>query len=541
MFKRIIFILLSILIIIFYFSSCALAENLYDQQFLSINQLKIEIHLSRDGQLQNKEEIEFNYLPNFPFIWPIYSSHLSEVQIKNGETIINPENFEIIKQNANLTYLLIKEAPENSLSWQINYKVKHKINYYSNYDELHWIVAYQNGAEIRKAKVSIQADFDLSKSEQKIYSYGLESKSYNKEGDKLIYKATGIEPTGNFTIVALIPKNLLNPSLITKILTKISRLDFWAGILICILQVVIAWLIFKLLSLRQTKKITPPHKEYLESPPNDIPAAIVGVLINKKINYREIAATIIELAQRGFLTLLKEGNTIFFLQRKPFDETKPAEKAIIEEIFNPEENQTKISMNLDNLKSAEKQKLSSKKISSASEHIYKIIEALGYFKTNPHKLYLKYFRLSIIFLFISLIGIIFSIPFIYSYPILIFIFIGFAFISFIIPQKIFDLAIYTKRGREVARNWLLHKNYLSRYKSPKNTDYDKFLKYLPYAIVLGVEKKWADQFEPNAFKIPPWLDIGYTSYDLNNFINETLPLIFNITYTFIEAREPLAR
>lgn len=541
MFKRIIFILLSILIIIFYFSSCVLAENLYDQQFLSINQLKIDIHLSKDGQLQNKEEIEFNYLPNLPFIWPIYSSHLSEVQIKNGETIINPENFEIIKQNANLTYLLIKEAPENNLSWQINYKVKHKINYYSNYDELHWIVAYQNGAEIRKTKVSIQADFNLSNSEQKIYSYGLESKSYNKEGNKLIYKATRIEPTGNFTIVALIPKNLLNPSLVTKILTKISRLDFWAGILICILQIVITWLIFKLLNLRQIKKIAPPHKEYLESPPNDIPAAIVGVLINKKINYREITATIIELAQRGFLTLLKEGNTIFFLQRKPFDETKPAEKAIIEEIFNPEENRTKISINLDNLKSAEKQKLSSKKISSASEHIYKIIEALGYFKTNPHQLYLKYFRLSMVVLFISLIGIVFSIRFIYSYPILIFIFIGFAFISFIIPQKIFDLAIYTKRGQEVARNWLLYKNYLSRYKSTKNTDYDKFLKYLPYAIVLGVEKKWADQFEPNAFKIPFWLDIGYTSYDLNNFINETLPLIFNITYTFIEAREPLSR
>jgi hypothetical protein len=394
---------------------------------------------------------------------------------------------------------------------------------------------------IDKTKITVVFPADLGDSyQQKIYSYGVKSTNYKKLNSRtLTYGAKNIETQGNFTITASWPKGIIIPSLITRITSRLASLNFLVGLLISLLIVLITWLILKLLGLRQKREIAPKPDMIFSSPPNDIPPVLAGVIVNKKLDIRGFAGTIIDMARRGFLTIIKDKDQLYLIKRRLFDEVKPAEKAIIDEIFAEKDHQPKIAVNLESLKSAEKEKLSSAKISASSEHIYKIISVLEYFKDDPHKIYRKYLKASIVLFFISLLGLFLAIPFIYTYPIFIFIPIGLILSSFIIPDRASKLAIYTKRGKEVTRQWLTFRKYLIS-DNQKKEDLEEFFRYLPYAIIFGVEKKWAHQLSKVPFKVPTWLELGYSSYDIQKFTNEFLPQVYDLAYTLIEARNPIA-
>jgi len=537
--KKIIFLIF--LIICFWgWALPASASELYEKQNLSINQLDINIEILKNGELENTEKFRFFAPPMVPFVWPIFSTNVSKIKIKTEESELSRNDFEISK-STDRTSLIIKNIPGNSQNLEINYKVKNKLKYFPEYDELHWIALFGNGAMVDKVNINVHLPEEVAyQTRQKTYAFGYETiKEKKVSNDRLSYQATEIDPAGNFTIVAQLPKGVIKPSFVSRFLSRLSTLDFLAGILVALLIPLTVWFIIILLNLRQKREIT--SSKILNKPPNDIPAAIIGVLLNKKLDVREFAATIIELAKRGFLTIVKEKQILYLIKRKPFEEAKPAEKAIIEEIFNPEDSLPKISMNVVDLKSSEKEKLSSAKVSSSSEHIYKIISALNYFKDNPHEVYLSYLKISIGLFFFSLIVFFACFSFVYSYPVLFFIPIGFILTAFILPQRASSLSLYTPRGKEVAKEWLSFKNYLCQKPIYPKENLEEFFHYLPYAIVMKVEKKWAAQFLDTAFKMPFWVEVGYESYDLSQFTKELLPLIYDLAYTLIVMRTPTAR
>jgi hypothetical protein len=516
------------------------AADLSDEQSLYIDNLEVNINILKNGDLVSTEAINFASEPTLPFKWPIFASNVSNIKVKNGSEELTNKDFSI-SHTSGLTTLNIKKG-FSANSWNISYRAKNQIKYYKDYDELSWVVFFKNGALINKANIFIKYPFTLENStQQKIYAYGVNTTKIKKDNQQtFFYQAENIDPQGNFTVVGRIQKGLFMPSFLGRILSYLSGLDFLAGILLALILFLVTWLTLKILSLRQKKAIMPKDNEILSSPPNDIPAPIIGVLINKKLDVREFAATIIELARQGYLIIIEQGNKLYLVKRKPFNEIKPAEKAIIDEIFEATGPDSKeISMDLRKLKSSEKEKLSSQKISTSSEHIYKIIKALKYFSADPHKVYLEYLKISIAIFFVSLLGLLLSISLISSYPFLIFIPIGLILSSFIIPQMASGLSLYTKRGKEVTRSWLAFQNYLTLANHDKE-NIDEFFRFLPYAIVLGVEKKWASKF-PDSAHLPAWLDIGYESFDLNNFTNRFLPLIYDLACTLIETRTPTAR
>ncbi len=543
--KKIIFIILAIIFLgspLIIHAQTQNAQNAMINQNLIISNCDTNIEVIKNGELSVTEDINFASPPSQPWYWPIFATNISDLKILNGSQKLTKKDWETDK-SSDTTILTIKANSSNESTWQITYKVKNKISYYSNYDELHWIVAFENGAIINKASVKVVLPVALSDVyQQKIYSYTVGDAVYKKiDSQTLYYEARSIGPEGNFTITAHWPKEIVQPSLLARIFSKVSSLDFLAGLLLSLIIVFIFWLILKLLSLRQKRTISPISNAIMTSPPNDIPAVLAGVLVNKRLGIRGFAATILELARQGFLTIVKEKNKLYLIKRKPFDEIKPSEKAIIDEMFGETDHKPKISINLADLKSAEKEKLSSRQISVSSEHIYKIISILEYFRANPHEVYLKYLKASIILFFITLVGFFISIPFIYTYPIIIFIPIGLILASFVIPERASSLALYTKRGKEVTRQWLTFKNYLIFGNNQKKEDLEEFFRYLPYAIVLGVEKKWAHQFSKTPFQVPSWLELGYSSYDINDFMNKFLPLVYDLAYTLIETRSPTAK
>ena len=100
----------------------------------------------------------------------------------------------------------------------------------------------------------------------------------------------------------------------------------------------------------------------------------------------------------------------------------------------------------------------------------------------------------------------------------------------------------TKKGRRALSDWLAFRRYLIRY--PKQTtaaeaQREEFINYLPYAVVLGCEKEWANHFSRIPFNLPEW----YLSYHeigtLPKFTQRLYPMIEIITQTLMALKEPL--
>lgn len=76
-----------------------------------------------------------------------------------------------------------------------------------------------------------------------------------------------------------------------------------------------------------------------------------------------------------------------------------------------------------------------------------------------------------------------------------------------------------KEGRILKEGWLGFKLYLETAEKFRlqNLTPDTFEKYLPYAMIFGVEKKWAKAFDALHLPTPGWYTGGYRGVGSSSF------------------------
>lgn len=229
--------------------------------------------------------------------------------------------------------------------------------------------------------------------------------------------------------------------------------------------------------------------------PEGLSPAHVGIIIDERVQTHDVSAEIIGLAIAGFINIIrleKQG----FLGKVDYELQllKPAasapfihQKELLEALFTsapinkPGEPIAKTRL------SAHKNSFH-EKLQGIINTISKDAEAKGYFAKNPHQVRATYMAIG---LFLLVVGI----PFIDNFVVII-LNAGIVFLfSFIMPAK-------TAKGVKTYQHILGLKQYLTvaekdrinfhnaPEKSPK-----QFEKFLPYAMVLGVEKEWEKQFK----------------------------------------------
>ncbi len=246
--------------------------------------------------------------------------------------------------------------------------------------------------------------------------------------------------------------------------------------------------------------------EYVRyEPPENMTAGELGVLADEKIQLRDISASIIDLAVKGFLSIKKmETDDDFqFSREKDFENDETLlnyEKEILRALFPGEKVQTLLS-SLTN-----KFYVNLRTIESA---LYEDIVEKGYFESRPDKAGAGFSVAAILFLTLGLIigGILwgFSGNMTYFVSTLI---LGIESIVFasIMPKK-------TMKGVEALehirgfRIFLVstEKKMIDFLNDPK-TFKGIFEQYLPYAIAMKAEEKWAKKFENIFTKKPDWYD-----------------------------------
>jgi uncharacterized membrane protein YgcG len=273
--------------------------------------------------------------------------------------------------------------------------------------------------------------------------------------------------------------------------------------------------------------------------PENLTPGEVGVLCDERVHLHDITACILNFAVKGYLNI-KKTEKDRFLWGKDYDfsfvkvkdplegELKSYEKRIFDGIF--------YSKDVCTVKLKTLEKKFCKSLPKIKEELYNCVLERGYFSKDPEKAVSNYKWVSLgVFIFVFLFDVFLGIYAESAWYLLLFLLpIVFFVLSYLMPKK-------TKVGRLDYEKVLGFKMFLKATQkdrlevlfSPKEYQ-GLFEKCLPYAIVFGIEDKWASQFKGLYEDFPSWY-VGSGSFVLHDFVGEIGAFSSIASKTFIHS------
>ena len=242
--------------------------------------------------------------------------------------------------------------------------------------------------------------------------------------------------------------------------------------------------------------------EYISEPPENLPPAVVGTLIDEKADMQDIVSTLIDLANRGYITMTEEKNNhIFTRTGKDQHDLLPFEKQFLKDIFDKKDERSlndlryKFSSKLPNLRNMVYQELVDENLVPASPH--SVRRSYGCFAGLLFAGAVASFFIltALLAATVETVDTIACIPFTFGLTALLML-----IAARYMPKK-------TAKGTEAAAKWNAFKNYLQnieRYADLEESS-DIFANYLGYAVAFGLERTWIRKFSAAPLTpIPGW-------------------------------------
>ncbi len=240
--------------------------------------------------------------------------------------------------------------------------------------------------------------------------------------------------------------------------------------------------------------------DYVAEPPDALPPAMVGSLLDEKVDLKDIMSMLVDLAHRGYLVMAEGQRKSYSFTRteKPDSDLRDFERTFLSKVFRGQETRTLSSLN-------------NKFYSAIPQLRQQIDEALikeGYMPRSPQSVRTSYTVLAVFVLILGIASLFFVGFFLGSnaglacFPMLAI--VGTAIALFIaarhMPRK-------TAKGAEASAKWNAFRTYLKnihQYADMENAG-DIFEKYLGYAVAFGLERSFINAFakSPNT-PMPTW-------------------------------------
>lgn len=516
-FKKSLFFLIFFVLIFGNFNYCEAKSYFYQL-------IKVDIQINNDSTFDVVEKQIYNLDGSFGYFYRDIElkdlDHISDIEVFDDRDIkLNKGDYKVSYKgnNIHIQWDFPRRDFYNELkSWTIKYKVHGGVGFYENWDELYWNAIFsERDVLVEKADIFVHLPEELAEENigMKMFIGPLgsknESNNYRIIDKKTVeFLGSNIEPHEYLTIVLTWPKGLVKKPFFyrNQIINLMVLLIALALPIFVFIRSYIIWR-KKGKDLKITKTIIAQY----ESPAN-LSSAEVGVLMNQTVQIKEIIATVVDLAVRGYLKI-KEGEKSFFggkeyIFEKLKDESnlKPFEQKIIRDIFGSKEL----------ISSKDLKNKFYKHIPEIKKSIYQEIEKTGLFTGNIRKIRKKYGKIYGIMLVLIFIGIWFcafsGIFAKYSVYILIpGISLGIsAIIGWIFA---YYMPALTQKGLEAKWKALGFKEYLytaERFRIGAET-LEIFSKFLPFAMVFGVEKQWANRFSDFSWQEQNWYVPVYVS------------------------------
>jgi uncharacterized membrane protein len=282
--------------------------------------------------------------------------------------------------------------------YNITYEVKGAINYFKEHDEIYWNVngtEWEMGINEVSCVVNLPKGVDVSKVKYTFYTGKKGSREQNGkawvEGNKVFFKAGPFKPGENLTIVVGLPKGVLTkPSWISR---------NWGLLFMIFLPLISLWyMLSQYFRYGRDPRIGRSIRiEY--DPPDNLKPAEIGTLVGEYADDRDIVATIIDLAIRGYLKIrpLTDREVEIEILREG-DDLKGYEKKIFEAIKESAKDGKVLKLG----ESVRYKKLH-KTLESVKYEVYDLMTQRGYFQENPDAVRKKYTSLGSLMFIIALL------------------------------------------------------------------------------------------------------------------------------------------
>jgi len=495
-----------------------LAKNYYYQS------IQVDVQVNPDSTFDVKEKQTYNLEGDFGFFYREIElknlDHISDVQVYDSqENRLNENEYKVSYEGNRLR--IQWDFPRRTFdkelkSWTVKYKVHGGLGFFDKWDELYWNAIFEDRiVEVKRAEVLVRLPKEFEKEEIELKLFigplgsKIESNNYEILDNKTIrFWGYNIEPYHYLTTVVTWPKGA-----VVKPFLYQNQIINWIVLLIALAMP--GFVFIKMFMVWRKKGKDPKIEKTIMaeySPPENLPPAIFGVLIDQDVDIKDIIATVIDLAVRGYLRIREQESSFAFLKTKDYTFEKlkdgnglaPFEQKIMEAIFEKGD-----MVSSDNLK-----KEFYKKISEIKSLIHEEVKTTGYFSGNIEEIRKKYSKKSCIILFSTLILLIIWLIAAFLLPIgviryfaqILILELGLILSAMIILIFAHYMPALTSKGLEAKWKLLGFKEYLQtaeRFRLGAET-LETFSKYLPYAQVLGVEKKWANRFADFAYQEQTW-------------------------------------
>lgn len=528
--KKLFFLTFFVLFCLGSFSSNVYAQDSFSTQE-QITLFKSKIELQQNTDINVVEEISY-YFPSLKhgMIREIPTDYKVQAGLKRPTTIkLNslyyyeksaPSfKYDMYERSTSNGYTIFKIGdPDITISGEyvfvIDYTIKNMINYFDDHDEL-YINITGNGWEVPINQAYAELKLPGEITEKVCYSGprgGTESNcSFQDLGEnELKVSMNGsLGVYDGLTVAVKMPKGTLEDTTSKQTVAMIL-----ANIGIFLPIPVFIFLFSVVKNKGKNKKLTViPHYDA----PKDMYPLLAGYIYNKGLNNKHITAELIDLAVDGYVKIKQEEKNKYSIVRN--DGKKEIKFEISKELF---EGILK-----------EKDEVSMKDLSS---DFYKTVASLRV-KLDKEVYEKEYFdkaKRNLKGLFIALGGVGIFISLTVLAPLLAEIAatgwtVGIV-LSFVVMLILgFTVDIRAKLGNEIYHELLGLKMYINtaeKHRIDFHNDPKKYIgvfeKLLPYAVIFGLEKKWAKEFEDIYQEPPSWYqgDIDtFNTYMLANSIS----------------------
>jgi len=494
-----------------------------------INSFDVDIYIPTNGVVRVEENIEYQFpdevrrgiIRKIPYKYKLgrnnYNLRIDVQNVTDFEG--NSYKYRVTEKNG---YVDIKIGnPDISVTgvkeYRIEYFVKRAIKEIDSYDKFYWnVTGTEWNLPILSSSAHIYFETDMPdelKMDCFTGSFGSTETncSYSSSTDSIIYKSKGeLNPYQGLTIVLEIPGGILKGS---------SKLDQWFWFIRDNLIFTVPFITLFILFFIWNKFGRDPYKNkpiaVRYEPPPDLTPAEAGALYDEKADMIDLTSTVIDLAVRGYLRIEEiETTKYLFLSDRDYrliktpekntDDLMPHELKILEGLFSTGQTEVLIS----DLKNKYY-----KHLESIKNSIYHQLVDKSFFLSNPDRIRTTYKAVGMIIIFSAL----FILPDLL--PKLIFALSGFmvVFFSGYMPRK-------TRKGVTVNHHLLGFREFIERaekdrIKTLAEEDPAIFDRVLPYALVFGLEEKWAEAFSGMFTDPPNW-------YSSNSYTGGFSPHIF---------------
>lgn len=385
--------------------------------------------------------------------------------------------------------------------YRIHYTVSGGLTYFSDHDELYWQVTgtdWQVPIQKATAVVSFPESIDQTAIRLACYtgtsgSSTADCETRYENGTVIITSNHSLSPGEGLTLVVGFPKNIVAVLEPTPVNTWLSDLIENIVIIFIILGSIAWYLILPIWIVvhwyRVGRDPKPPMgvtSAWFDVPKTDshrpLTPGETGTLIDEKAEMREMTGTIVDLARRGYLKIIEKKKNDFYLEKRndqqKGDTLEAFEQTLYDGIFEEDE--------LVRIKDADLIET----ISQTKKELYDAVVKEQFFVSNPETVRTKYTIIGSIALFTV------------NFPLVLAAFI----FGRAMPRKTMNGAQNAAIAQSL-KNFITSQDRQYKYQAKNQIFFEKFL---PYAIVFGVEKIWAQRFKDIALKKPDWYE-GYDS------------------------------